>query len=117
MRKIEKQLHVFLKRGGVDPSRLPEAVSVFEKRFKDYFGLEYIAINDQGEYLELDGERMTPEKYIEGIKSGELGSPEEKKYFTNHFVNEAIRSSRGSSDIEDIGKLLREAAGFNDESG
>jgi hypothetical protein len=54
MRKIEKQLKVFLSRAGVDPSRLPEAVEVFERRFKDYYGIEFQAIDpDDGKIYRI----------------------------------------------------------------
>jgi hypothetical protein len=116
MRKIQKQLKVFLSRAGVDPSRLPEAVETFERRFKDYYGIEFQAIDDQGEYIEHNNERLTPSKYINAIKAGELGTPEEKTYFINYFMNEAIRGSRGASgDPSDMNQALRRAAGFEDD--
>jgi hypothetical protein len=118
VRKLQKQLNVYLTRAGVDPSRIAEAVETFEARFKDFHGLEFLATDENGNYIELNNEKLNPEKYIELIKSGSIGSPEEKKYFTSFFVNEAIRSSRGAIETEtgDMNERLRRAAGFKDES-
>ena len=105
MRKIEKQLRTYLSRAGVKSDQLDEAVSVFEKRFRDYYGIEFEAVDpDTG-------------KFIEALKAGHVGSSEEKKFFSNHFANEMIRNARGTveDDTDDMNKEIRRAAGFKSD--
>ena len=118
MTKLQKQLRTYLSRAGVKSDQLNEAVEVFERRFKDYYGIEYIATDpDTGKFIEFKNERLNPEKFIEALKAGHVGSSEEKKFFSNHFANEMIRNARGTveDDTDDMNKEIRRAAGFKSD--
>jgi hypothetical protein len=73
------------------------------------------SIQTTGKFIEFNNERLTPKiGFIEALKAGHVGSSEEKKFFSNHFANEMIRGSRGTTEDEtgDMNKLLRAKAGF-----
>lgn len=117
MTKLQKQLRTYLSRAGVKSDQLNEAVEVFERRFKDYYGIEFQATDDQGQYIEYNNERLTPSAYIESLRDGKVGSDAEKKFFSSHFMNQSIRNARGTveDDTGDMNTALRRAAGFKSD--
>jgi hypothetical protein len=114
MKKIEKQLKALLSRAGVPAEKIDEAVATFEGRFRDYYGFEFQAIDDQGEYLTHNNEKLTPSLYVELLKAGKLGSDAEKKFFSNELANAVIRGSRGTVEDEtgDMNETIRKLAGY-----
>lgn len=120
------RLRAILYGAGVPGERIDAATDIFAKRFKHSFGDEYSAVDNNGDWL-LDNfnEYLSPEAYITELKAGNIGTDEEKKYFSAQLMNNALRVASGNginsehrtqsaSGDTDMNTFIRKKAGFHD---